>query len=613
MAALTTPPIAPPTAGQPRSFDLAGIGCALLGATGLLAEYAFNEPPVALAWCQAAQVVAVLGFLTLRLVPRQGIGWVARLREHWLDLAVLPAAGAAAIAIGVPSLVTIRQAAAIYVVLRQAGLTATTVLEKAVQEVVRPGSRWQAARLMTASYLVVVVLGGALLALPKATTADHRNMPYTHLLNSAFAATSATCSAGLNVYELPRDYTLFGQAVILGLIQAGGLGMLVFGTLFGMLLVRQLSGEQDGPVWMDRSRVRRIVAAIVGTTVALEGLGAVLLYPAWADQPAGLERGFHAVFHSVGAFCNAGFTLQKDNLIGRSDLWQVYGVILPLAVVGSLGFPVLYEVIYRMRRQHRKGVTPLLPLPGRGWSLHTRLVLVTTLCLVAGGMLGLLYFETPGRIGYWYVGKGNLLALRDALQLSPDWMRSHLGPQRLFDGLFQSAVAPTAGLHTIPVEPGAVSPASQFLLMVLMFVGGAPASTAGGIKTVALAVLVLYVVSILRRKRQAEAFGQPIPGRVVRAALGVFFVSIAWLTLTVLALAHVERAGFLAIAFEAVSAFSNNGLSLGLTPNLTALGKGILLLTMLAGRIGPLALVMGLAGQDEGSQQEKAGETVVLG
>lgn len=463
---------------------------------------------------------------------------------------------------------------------------------------------------MLAFYLALIILGGLLLALPKATTADHRNAPYTHLLNSAFTATSAVCTSGLNVYQLPRDYTLFGQIVILALVQVGALGMLVFGTLFGMLLVCRLSREPDGPAWLDAARVRRIIVTIVAVTLALETIGVALLYLA-ADEPTLFARIFWAVFHSVMAFCSAGFALQKDSLVSASHLWQVYGVILPLSTLGALGFPVLYELAYRLRGRHGND-TPLLPLPARGWSLHTKLALAMALCLVLVGTLGLLCFERPGPIGYWYAGKSNLLSQQESAQLSPDWMRSHEGSRRLFDSLFQSVVSPVAGLRTVPIEPGAMSPASQLLLMWLMFVGGAPASTTGGLKTVAFAILVLYAWSILRSRRATDAFGCQIPPDVIRRVLGLFFACGAWLCLTTLALAHLERAAFLTVAFEAVSAFSTSGLTLGLTPGLTAIGKGLILLTMLVGRLGPLMLIIALVSEDA-SAPSTPSDRIVLG
>jgi trk system potassium uptake protein TrkH len=602
-----------PAAGQRRLLDLPGTVCAGLGAAGLLAEYGFFEPLVPVVWCRLVQAVALLAFLTIPLISAGQAGMLEALKGHWLDLAVIPAAAVAAAARGAPLVATIINAGAIYIAIRQTGCVAGAAFERAVQCVVRPASRAQPVRLILGWYLGLVALGGVLLAMPKATTADHRNAPYTHLLNSAFTAASAACTAGLNVYELPRDYTAFGKVVILALVQLGGLGMLVFGTLFGVLLVRQLYGQPPGAEWANEHRVRRIISAILVTTFGLEAFGAVLLYPVWSNGSAPLDSASHAVFHAVGAYCNSGFTLQKDSLVGLGTAWQVYAVILSLAVLGALGFPVLYEIACRLRPRPDRGGEALLPLPRQGWSLHTRLVVATTLSLAVTGTVGLLLLETPGRIGFWYVGKGNLLAPQEAGQLSPEWMRSHEGAQRVFDAVFQATGAPMAGLHTVPVDPGAMSPASHFLLMLLMLVGGSPASTAGGIKTVAFAILILYAFGLLRRRDKLEVFGREVRPSVVRRVLALFFVSAAWLVAVILILAHTERASFLSVSFEAVSAFSINGLSLGLTPSLTVLGKAIIILTMLAGRIGPLALMIALAEPDEPGAHDRDAETVILG
>ncbi len=349
MTLLTTPQTAPPATGRPPWLDLAETAWAVLGTAGLLAEYAFNEPPVSLHVCRLAQTVAVLVFLSGWMVGLcQAVDKAAFLRRRWLDLAVVPAAAIAAVARGSVGGLAALQAGAIYVAIRQAGLIVQEAARRAADCVAGPLSRRRPVRLILTWYLSLTVLGGLLLALPKATTADHRNSPYTHLLNSTFTAASATCDVGLNVYELPGDYTLFGQTVILALVQAGGLGMLVAGTLFGMLLVRRLSGEPSGPAASDPQRIRRIIGMIAGTALGLEAVGAVLLYPIWSDEPTVFSRTFHAVFHAVGAFCNAGFSLQKDSLVTGSGLWQVYGVILPLSVLGGLGFPVLYEAAKRL-------------------------------------------------------------------------------------------------------------------------------------------------------------------------------------------------------------------------------------------------------------------------
>jgi trk system potassium uptake protein len=611
---LPTLQVHPAQAGHPPLYDdLPGTLCAAAATAGLLAEYSFLEPLGSLAACHWVQAMALLAFVATRLArrtpsPKKG----PQLQRYWLDATVLPAAAIAAALCRAPILATVLHAGVAYIALRQAGCLIQTLLERAVQTVVRPVRPLEPIRLLIGWYLALAVLGGLFLALPRASTADHRNAPFTHLLNSAFNATSAVCTAGLTVYDVPRDYTLFGKIVLLTLVQLGGLSMLIFGVLFGMLLVGRLSHEASGPVWMDPPRIRRLLRAILATTLVLEFLGTALLLGVFPAGPGTLQQTFPALFHAVNAFCNCGFALQADSLAGLAGSWQAYGVILPLAVLGSLGFPTLYEIVYRLRRHTRDG-DPLLALPLGRWSLHSRLVLLISLCLVVGGMLGLLLFETPGQVGYWYVGKGNLLAAQDAVQLSPDWMRSHEGPQRMFDALFQAAVAPSTGLRTVPIDAGAISPASQVLLMMLIFVGGAPASTAGGIKTIAMAVVILYAISIFRRKTQPEAFGLQIPTWATRAALGVFLASLGWLTATILVLAHTERAGFLSIVFEAVSALGSSGLSLGLTPALTPLGKGIVLATMLAGRVGPLALVIWLAQPVATDTRQHPSEPLILG
>lgn len=610
MALAAARQISHPPMNQDRLTQRILLAAALLAGAGLLAEHGFYTPLLPIALCQAVQAVAVVLLLVCRGVPAvHELVRHKRVSRYWLDLAIVPAAVLAAAWQDLSPWVTALAAGSMYLVARQAGLETLAVARRIVAATSAGAvSRGRAIGLLLGSYLLLIVLGGGLLALPAATISDHRNAPYTHSLNSLFTATSAATLTGLSVYDFAGEYTRFGQIVVLALVQVGTLGILTFGTLFGMLLVRRLlSADARQP---DADRQWKLVKVLAAATIGLQAVGAVLLYPLWAEQVDGLDRLLYPVFHAVSAFGNAGFSPDPANLVELGTAWQVYGVILPLMVLGGLGFPVLYEIAWRARTglaPNRSGSDEaLLPLPPRGWSIHTRLVLAATIWLVVIGTLGLLFFETRwSHGGWWFAGKAQLLAVEDAVRASPQSMAGHNGPQRFFDGLFQSISARTAGFKTVLLKTGAISPASLLLLMLLMLAGGSPASTAGGIKTITLAVVLLAGAAVIRRRRGVRVDGQALPGETVRLAAVLMLGMFGWLALTILVLAHMQRSDFLVVAFEAVSAISTTGWTLGLTPSLTMVGKVMVLLTMLVGRLGPLVLVLLAAGAEPAQPQDE--------
>lgn len=593
-----------------------------LAIASLIAEYGFYTPLLAPPICLAVQVVLLALFLTDQITRARRCTdpghWFSRC---WLEVIAGPAAAlVGAVVTGTPALATAITAGTIYLALRLPAVWSTRLVQRVTKDSVVAGaetasSSWHPIRPIVATYLLLTILGGILLALPAATVSDHRNAPYTHLLNSLFMAGSAATCTGLSVYDFAGEYTLFGKIVTLTLIQAGGLAIMIFGTLLGLAVARSLTpGPADKSPW-DLPRMRRIVKAIVFATLGLESVGAVLLYSMWSSDMTILDRVFHSVFLAISAFCNAGLCPDADSLIPLAGYWQVYEVILPLALLGSLGLPVLYECAWHLRGPSGRGSREslILPLrPGR-WSLHASIVLAVTITLIVVGAAGLYFFETPWRHGgFWYISNSDLLNKADVVQTSIQSMRGHSPFQRGYDAVFQSVAARTAGFKTVLVKPGEISPASLTLLMGLMLIGGAPGSTAGGFHVVPLAILALAVVSTLRGRRQLSLGGQIIPDGLVRRVLAIFFVGICWLGLTVLVLVHMQRADFLTLVFEATSAFSTNGLSLGVTPYLTVVSKIVLLLSMLAGRMGLLVLMLAMTGKDEPSAAESSAETLIV-
>ncbi|WP_027482693.1 TrkH family potassium uptake protein [Deinococcus pimensis] len=384
-------------------------------------------------------------------------------------------------------------------------------------------------------------------------------------VTALFTATSALCVTGLTVVDPATTFSAFGEVVLLLLFQIGGLGIISFGTLFALVAGRRVGfGERlrlaQQVNAMEVGGVLPLLRSIVLSTLAIEGIGAALLFTRMGPEE-GLARGLYsAVFHAVSAFTNAGFSLYPEGLGRYAADPVVVGTAGVLIVLGSLGFLVLANV-WAWRRDPRR--QPLLT--------HTRIVLLMTAVLVAVGTLGIATMEwtNPRTLGELTIG------------------------DRLLASVFHSVTPRSGGLSTL--DFGAMRPATLLLVIVLMFIGGSPGSTGGGIKTTTFYVLAVSAWSLVRGHGEPTAFRRRIDtDTIVRAAV-VTVLSLGLLNLLLVALLLTNpRLGFLDLLFEAVSAFGTVGLSLGATPHLNPAGQLVIVLMMLLGRIGPLTFALAL-------------------
>jgi trk system potassium uptake protein TrkH len=429
-------------------------------------------------------------------------------------------------------------------------------------------SRLPAPVVVLASFAGLIALGALLLRLPAASTGE----PLT-LLDSVFTATSAVCVTGLAVFDPGTRLTPFGQLVLLGLIQAGGLGLMTFAIFVLLLLGRQISFRdrlviEDTMHHSPARELRRLIGYVLLFTFTIEAAGAISLWLRWrADFPAG-RAAYLSVFHSISAFCNAGFSLFSDNLMRyRSDL-ATNLVVTGLIVIGGLGFLVNMELrdqlLVRLRGQRAPRLT-----------LHTRIVLVVTAALLVAGTFGFLIAE-------WR----NLL---EGLPLS----------EKLLVAWFQGVTPRTAGFNT--VDYGKAATPTLFFTIFLMFIGASPGSTGGGVKTTALGLLLALLRARYSGRGRAMLFGRTIPNPVMDRALSVTLLSWVLASAALLLLAaselgvqpHAEaRPQFIQLMFETVSAFGTVGLSTGITPALTPPGKLLIVLLMFVGRLGPLTVAL---------------------
>ena len=453
------------------------------------------------------------------------------------------------------------------------------------------------------SVFITLILGGAgMLMLPKANA--HRSEPIS-LTDAVFMATSATCVTGLVVKNTGSDFSRMGQIVILTLIQLGGLGIVIFGGVLALLLgqaltVKETVAMQDLLSAATMNRIGAIIGFIFGGTLLIETVGAVLLFPMWKMTPGVVEntdqQWFCSIFHSVSAFCNAGFSLFDRNLMDYHGSIGVFSVICPLIVLGGLGFGVLYNLsalfVDRGRRMIRRYRRPdeifHLGVPVR-MHLQSKIVLTTSAILIVAGAGLLMLFE-------YFAPKP---AAAEGLFLT---------------ALFQSVTARTAGFNTVSIAD--LSEASKLTLMGLMFIGGSSGSSAGGIKTVTFALIVMVVYATLRKRREVEMFKRSVRLVVVGRAITVVVLFGTLLLAATLGLSITERHeghALIDLAFEAGSALGTVGLSADVTPTLTRAGKWIIIVTMLVGRLGPLTLLAGLMFNFKPAGYDYPSEPVMVG
>ncbi len=442
------------------------------------------------------------------------------------------------------------------------------------------------ARLSVAGFLAIICLGTGLLMLPAAAGPD------LTLVDALFTATSASCVTGLIVVDTGTAFTLFGQLVILALIQTGGLGIMTLSTLLVLMAGRRpsITGRtaiQDAYTHSSDRTPGKMLLEVVRFVAIIEGIGAFILFFCFLPDYPPAQALYISVFHSVSAFCNAGFSLFSDSLAGYRDNWAINLTVCGLIISGGLGFLVLTELNLRPLQRRRS------------WSrlsLHSKLVLSTTAILLASGTLLILFLE-------W----NNTLA---PLSL----------PNRFLGAFFQSTTLRTAGFNTLPI--GDMANVTLFLFIIFMFIGGGPGSCAGGVKITTMASLFLTGLSRFRHHYRPQVFFRTIDESSISRAMAVMltgiFIIVAGTVLLLLSelgnVPHAEsRAKFLEWLFEMVSAFGTVGLSTGATADLTSPGRVIITAVMFMGRLSPLVVAIAVTRMRTPPRYHYASERIMIG
>lgn len=422
-------------------------------------------------------------------------------------------------------------------------------------------------------FLGLILVGTVLLSLPAATV-DRTSIG---VFDAWFTATSASCITGLIVTDTAATFSMFGQVVIIMLIQCGGLGFMTMATLLFLSIRKRISLKERLTIAesLGENRLSGIVrlgrnAAII--TFGCELIGAALLSIRFIPM-LGLSKGiWYSVFHSISAFCNAGFDLMGRVTGEYSSFTALHGdllvnlTLIGLIIIGGLGFAVIMDLGAFRRTRHL--------------SIHTKLVLFTTLVLVAAGALLFFVFE--------YNNSGTMQAMGVG--------------EKALASLFQSVTCRTAGFNT--VDQASLTDSSKLLSSMLMFIGGAPAGTAGGIKVTTVALLALTLRSFLRGHSDVNVFRRRISPALVQRSLCIFIVGILMMMSASMIVSFSQigsGSSFIDVFFELASAVGTVGVSTGVTTEATAMTRVVLCLFMFAGRVGPLTLVLSLSGKSDDS------------
>jgi len=449
---------------------------------------------------------------------------------------------------------------------------------------------WNPAFVLAMSFLVLILSGTLLLMLPRCRPDGMANASFREAL---FTSTSACCVTGLVIVDTGTYWSRFGQTVILLLIQMGGLGIMTFGAFVAVILGRKLPAREHATIrdLLESERlsdVGRLLRSILGFTLAIELSGAICLWTLWPDMPWS-ERVYCALFHSISAFCNAGFSLLPNGLMGLELHWQVGLAVPGLIILGGFGFMALQNWRDVFFNTIKRAYWPYHRIPLKRLTLTTRLVTLTTLGLLIGGsiLLFLLEFNNPA----------NPRPLTN--QIMNAW--------------FHSVTLRTAGFNTI--DHSSINPASKLLGIALMFIGASPGSTGGGVKTVSLAMTVLVLRAVMRGREQVEAFDRTIPAQLVARGLVIIVVALLVLiTVTLLLIVLEDQPDkTLDLMYEAMSALGTVGISSIGTHNLKPSSQYLLVLTMFLGRIGPLTLIIALAGRAPSASYSYPEERITLG
>lgn len=420
-------------------------------------------------------------------------------------------------------------------------------------------------QILAIGFAIVILIGAILLSLPIAS----KSGVSTPFIDCIFTSTSAVCVTGLTTLNTAEYWTYFGKTVIICLIQIGGLGFMSFATLLALILGKRITLKerlvmQEAMNSFSLQGLVKLAKYVLIFTFSVEGAGALLMSTKFIPEHGFLKGVYFSVFHSVSAFCNAGFDLTGNSLVPYFNNSVIVLTIAALITIGGLGFSVWAEIY------NYKGLKKL--------SLHAKLVISATIILIVVGWILMFLFEVN----------------------NPATIKGFSIKDKLLSSLFASVTPRTAGFNSISTTD--MTPAGKGLTILLMFIGGSPGSTAGGIKTATAGLLLMTVISVIKGREDTEIFKRTLSKEIVYRAFVITTIAFGVVVTGSMILSVTEPGASLEhIIYETTSAFATVGLTLGFTPKLSFIGKIVIALTMYIGRVGPLTLVLALANKKKGS------------
>ncbi len=431
-------------------------------------------------------------------------------------------------------------------------------------------------RVLALGFGSLILIGSILLNLPVAT----QNGESIGFINALFTSASAVCVTGLVVVNTGEFWSLFGQVVIILLIQMGGLGFMTMATIGALIIGKKITlkerlviKEQLNQETM--SGLVKLTKYVILSTFAIEAIGAILLSTRFIPIYGLIKGIWFSIFHSISAFCNAGFDITGNSIVPFVGDFIINMTISGLIILGGLGFSVYIDI---SRNKHFRKL-----------HLHSKLVLTITGILIGVGMIVILLteFNNPNTLGSLNIG------------------------EKLISSYFQSVVPRTAGFNSVNI--GALYDTTVFFIIILMFIGGSPGSTAGGIKTTTFGTLILTTIGVIKGNKDVVAYRKRIAEEVINRSLAIATVGMGLIIIVSFILTVTERATFLDVLFETTSAFATVGLTRGITPDLTDFGKIIITLTMYAGRVGPLTMAFAFAKRSKKSNFRYSEGNILVG
>ena len=431
-------------------------------------------------------------------------------------------------------------------------------------------------RVLALGFGTLILIGAILLNLPIASQ-DGESIGF---INSLFTSASAVCVTGLVVVNTAEHWTLFGQIVIIILIQMGGLGFMTMATIVAMLIGKKITlkerliiKEQLNQNTM--SGLVRLTRYVVFSTFLIEFIGAILLSIRFIPEYGTAKGIWFSIFHSISAFCNAGFDIIGSSIMPFVGDFLINFTIASLIIIGGLGFSVYIDI------SQKKSFKRL--------NLHSKLVIVITLILIITGMFLILIVEKD----------------------NPDTLANLSTGDKFLAAFFQSVISRTAGFNSVDISK--LYDTTGFILIILMFIGGSPGSTAGGIKTTTFGTIILTTIAVVRGNKDVSVFNRRINQDVINRSLAIATIGLALVMVVSLVLTLTESGNFLDLLFETTSAFGTVGLTRGITSNLSNIGKIIISITMYLGRVGPLTMAFAFSEKQKQTLYRHCEGNIIVG